>query len=81
MDETRRGPDEARHAPGPVGLTVRRTGLRRLADDDREARRGRERWERLPVDIFGQDRLEDGFVRLVRSCHRYSPHPESVITK
>jgi hypothetical protein len=79
----KRGAGRTKHGTHRIPLVTPyvRTGLRRLADDEREARRGRERRERLPVDIFGQDRLEDGFVRLVRSCHRYSPHPESVIAK
>jgi hypothetical protein len=42
-----------------------RTGLGRIAHDDGEHDPGRERRERLEVDVLGQDRPEDGLARLV----------------
>jgi hypothetical protein len=40
-----------------------------LTDDDGEARGRRERRERLPLDVFRQDRSENGFAWLMGSNH------------
>jgi hypothetical protein len=37
-----------------------------LADNDGKSDRRWKGWERLPIDIFGQDRFENRFVWLVR---------------
>jgi hypothetical protein len=42
-------------------------GLQWLADNDGKADRRWERRERLPFDVFGQDRFENGLARLVSS--------------
>jgi hypothetical protein len=55
-----------------------RTGLRRLTDDDGEARRSWERRERFPINVFRQDRSEDSFTRLMRSSHGSPPDLECV---
>ena len=62
------------HASGHFDPDHIGAGLRRLADDDGEADRRWERRERLPLDIFGQHRSENGFARLVGSNHRGSPY-------
>src|SRR5262249_40448341 len=46
-----------------------RAWLGGMADDDGKTYRRRKGGERLPVDIFGQDRLEDRLVRLMRADH------------
>ncbi len=54
---------------GTLTLTHVGTGLRRIADDDGQPGRRRERRERLPVDVFGQDSPENGLAGLVGSAH------------
>jgi len=43
--------------------------LGRIADEDGEADPGREGREWLPVDVFGQDRSENGLAWLMGSYH------------
>jgi len=50
-----------------------RTGIRRVANHDRQTSSGPKRRERLPVDVLGQDRLEIGLIRLMFQGHRRSP--------
>jgi len=46
-----------------------RARLRRLTDNDGEARGRWKRRKRLPLNILGQDRSEDGLIGLMRSIH------------
>src|SRR5579864_7895426 len=54
----------ARHVD-PDGV---KTSLRRLTDNHREAHRRWKRRERLPLEILGQNCLENGLPWLMRSC-------------
>src|SRR5947207_11201458 len=51
-------------------------GLRGLTDEDGEVDRRRERRERLPLDVFRQDRPENGLTALVGSNHCGLPDPD-----
>ena len=57
------------HAGGHFDPDHVGAGLCGLTDNDGEADRGRERREWLPVDLFGQDRSENGMARLVSTNH------------
>jgi hypothetical protein len=57
------------HARGYLDPYYIRTGLRGLTDDDGEQGGRGEGGERLPVDIFRQDRSELGLAGLMRSSH------------
>src|SRR6476660_6118888 len=50
-----------------------RSGLTRLSNKHRQPNRRRERRERLPVDIFGQDHSKICLIRLMIAGHW--PHP------
>src|SRR3984885_904984 len=57
------------HAGGHLDPDQIRAGLGRMSGDDGEADRWRERRERLPVDIFRQDRPENGLTGLMVTDH------------
>src|SRR5882757_1287069 len=58
-----------------------RSGLTRVSDKHREPNRRRERRERLPVDVFRQDRSESVFTRLVNTNHRASPYLSALVDR
>jgi hypothetical protein len=47
-------------------MRVRAIGLVEAGSSRREAA---EQWQRLPVNVFGQERFENGLARLVHSDH------------